>query len=368
MNQLQFLRRGTLTSAIAVRVLLGLTLMSFAGLSLAQSNSGDDLQQQRAKMSELKQQLEQQRISMQAMQREMQQRQAEMERQRAEAESQFEEAQHRYQEMQVKAAEAAAKDRQVAVFVLKNTAAPNVADAISNVLSAGFPRQEALRVAVDERGNRLVVSGTAAQVEAVRQLLPNLDVPPSEAAIESSAQAASEMLQVRVIWLADGAAAGEEESAAGKVDGRVLEALRPLGFDSPQVVCQTVTSIVVADGAEEWNRLHRPGHLVGRSFDLRASGKIEAKTDGISCRFVFRSIQPPPVDQTQLANGSCQSAGRDFHAGVELHDPGNGVVVTALRCTAKPKQVPCAFVLQLNRAEDFPAGGGSEPAERLKGT
>ena len=79
---------------------------------------------------------------MQAMQREMQQRQAEMERQRAEPVA-VRGAEHRYQEIQVKAAEATAKDRQVAVFVLKNTAVPNVAHAISNVFSTGFPRQEA---------------------------------------------------------------------------------------------------------------------------------------------------------------------------------------------------------------------------------
>lgn len=362
MNQILSRQVDAWKIGLALRALIVLVIVSVAGRSVAEDDSDSELQRQQARMAELRQQLDQQRITMQAVQQELQQRQVDLKRQQAEAESQFVEAQRRYQELQARAAEAAAKDRQVAVYALKYLPAADAAEAITRVLN---PKgNDELSLAVDERANRLIASSTSTKIKAVADLLQSLDVKAAESAASPVEQAASEMLQVRVIWLAEGAATSDADSATGKVDARVLEALRPLGFASSHVACQTVTSVVVTKGQNDGFAFTAPVTLDGTVLQFHGSGKIKAEND----RYLVQ-VELAIASATARGGGfggqirNCQVQGAISTPLTNYTILGTGVVVTASGAeSGKPKQVPCAFVLQLNRAEEFSVGGGSAAA------
>lgn len=347
------------------RILYRLSLaLLFAGVLIercpGQEVAPEALKQQREKIAELKQRLDQQRSAAEAVQQELRQREQNMRRQYAEAEREYAEAQSQFQELQAKVQAEAANDRNVVVFTLKYLPADEAASALSRVLGDGSPSQP-LRVAVDERANRLIVSSASSQIDSVKQLLQSLDVKSAEPAQLRAAQATPEMLQLRVIWVSNDPAAGEEGRAAGKLNERVLESLRPLGFDSPTVVCQTVTSLVVTKRGDSSFGFASPVELDKSVLRFEGSGSVEANEGG---QFLVH---------IQLAVNTAESGGglkgspftSQVHGAIatplgNFTILGTGVVVvhvpTPDGATRVPKQVPCAFVLQLTQADDFSAG------------
>jgi len=350
---------------------LGLAMLSAPTcrcLAQEHAKTDEELQRQRAKMAKLQQVLDQQQVNMESMQQEMrqqmQQREREMRRERAEVEAQLQEAWRQYHESQAAAAASAGRDRQVVVFDLKHSAADEAADAISRVLGPGT-----LRVAVDERANRLIVSSSEKQIAIIRSLLQRLDVERSGSTNLAAAEAASEMLQVRVIWLSDYRTGKSADITAAKLDSRVLESLHPLGFDSTKIVCQTVTSVVVTNRQENGFSFSAPVTL-GESVVLFAgTGKIEASADGRYLVKVRLSVNSGssggggPGDLANMRRG-CQVQGAISTPLENYTILGTGVVVTAPGTPPKPKQVPCAFVLQLKHAEGFPPHSNGSAAAR----
>ena len=344
------------------RILYRLCLIMLLAVVLIERCPGQEvtteaLQQQRDKIVDLKQRLDQQRSAAESVQQELRQREQDMRRKYAEAEREYAEAQSQFQELRAKAEADAANDRNVAVFTLKYLPADEAASAVSRVLGDGSPRHP-LRVAVDERANRVIVSSASSQIDSVKQLLQNLDVKSAEPAQLRAAQASPEMLRLRVIWVSNDPAAGKEESAMGTLDQPVLDSLRPLGFDSPTVVCQTVTSLVVTKGGDNSFGFASPVELDKSVLRFEGNGNVEANEGG---RFLVH---------IQLAVHSAESDGglRKSPFTSQVHGAiatplgnftilGTGVVVvhvpTPGGATQVPKQVPCAFVLQLTQADNF---------------
>jgi hypothetical protein len=340
------------------RILYRLCLIMLLAVVLIERCPGQEvmpeaLQKQRDKIAELKQRLDQQRSAAEAVQQEMRQREQDMRRKYAEAEREYAEARSQFQELQAKAEADAANDRNVAVFTLKYLPADEAASAVSRVLGDGSPRHP-LRVAVDERANRVIVSSASSQIDSVKQLLQSLDVKSAEPVQLRAAQASPEMLRLRVIWVSNDPAAGKEESAMGTLDQPVL--------DSPTVVCQTVTSLVVTKrGDNNSFGFASPVELGKSVLRFEGSGNVEANEGG---RFL---VHIQLVVKTAESGGGLR--GSPFTSQVQgaIATPlgnftilGTGVVVvhvpTPDGATRVPKQVPCAFVLQLTQADDFPAG------------
>jgi Bacterial type II/III secretion system short domain len=358
MSDDQRAQRGSMAIWHATYCLALLTTVSFAGRCFAQNDPQNELERQRAKIAELQQQLKEQQINLQTAQEEMQQRQQVLRQRRAAIELQFGEAQRKYQEMEAQAAAAAVNDRQVKVFALQHLAAREAADAISNVLG-----RDSLRVGLDERANRLIVSSTAKQLDTIQNLLRNLDVASADAAAQAAAHPESEMLQVRVIWVANGkSSADEADRPPVKLDERVLGALRPLGFPAPSVVCQTVTSLVVNERQDNSFSFAAPVALGGAIVRFEGAGKIQPTEEN---RYLVRvALSLNPTGRGPEGNRACHVEGAISTPLDHYTILGTSVVVSkAGTASTNPEQVPCAFVVQLNRTGDQAGSGvSSSPA------
>jgi hypothetical protein len=112
-------------------------------------------------------------------------------------------------------------------------------DEVGNILFR-ITGNDNMRMAFDERTNSLLLAGAEKQLNIAEALIERLDQP-SQAAEKRP----SETLQLRVVWLLDGA---NGEGAAPEppiVSPQVVDALSELGFTEPRVMCQQLTTLTV---------------------------------------------------------------------------------------------------------------------------
>jgi multidrug efflux pump subunit AcrA (membrane-fusion protein) len=341
MNRCRCFRFGFAVSCLAVL---------FAALPVVRCVAADDprvlLDEQKAKLDALAQELIQKQGEAEILQNELKQRLREAQAQRQQAEAAYQAAQHEYREAQVAAARAAAKDRQVVVYALQHLTADEAVAATSRVLNP--EGTDELSLAIDERANRVIASGTQKRIEELAALLQKLDVETQAMQQNAAGPGAAEMLQVRIIWLANPMTSQLWQSAEGKLDERVLKALEPLGFPAPEIACQTVTSIVVDDKKPNSFAFTVPVTIGDRLSTFQGKGKLTPRGGD---KYLL---------QVELGVGGGQDAGCQLQGSIitplkNYTVLGTGVVVQG----SEGKQMPCAFVLQLNRTESEGEAAGN---------
>jgi hypothetical protein len=235
---------------------------------------------------------------------------------------------------------------------------------IAEVLGPIF-RNNAPRIAVDERANTLVVAGSERQLAMVEELARTLDREIPEIKQETN----RETLQVRIVWLLD----IEEgvEPTDKLVSPQVVEALGELGFQHPKVVCQQVTTLTfdsrAGRNAGQFN-FDVPVLIESQPWDLNGNGTIESLDDGrLNLRFDlhFRQVFREADGDRELGH-EARLGGAIYtplaHYTVlgtttfVAHDP-----IVGGESQAKPRQHLSAFVVYLDRAREFPAS--AEQAE-----
>lgn len=243
-------------------------------------------------------------------------------------------------------------------FRLKYLSATKAADVIRQVMGSAAPR-----MAADEQSNGLVVSGTESQLELVRKLIEEIDSQsPSDA--ENHAPK-TETLQLRIVWVVD----DQSSEMASTIDGlseEVIDGLAELGIKSPMIVCQPATSLVIGDdGQAESFRTEVPARLADSWVRLRADGKLYRTIDErYVVRFQMEAAQTPegigsgPNRRVNSFQGSIVTSLGHFTV------LGTGVVAFAPADGSKGQQFPCAFIIHLDRAQDYPADVPRSSARR----
>jgi hypothetical protein len=128
-----------------------------------------------------------------------------------------------------------------------------------NVLAQITGGDSGTRMAFDHRTNSLLLAGSEKQLNIAEALLQRLDQPAQE-----SEKRAAETLQLRVVWLLDGVqgkAPAERISTGDKefdsfVSPQVVDALRELGFEMPQVMCQQLTTLTIRPEERRSGQFH----------------------------------------------------------------------------------------------------------------
>lgn len=131
-----------------------------------------------------------------------------------------------------------AEARAVKMFYLKNTSAKQA----SNLLLAVLPE---MALAIDERTNAIVVSGTKEALASAEALLGELDASPKAAVAADTSQPTAREMQIRIYWLANGLAPvegpGTSSGSQPVVDLQpVVKELENIGIKDLQIVNQTV--------------------------------------------------------------------------------------------------------------------------------
>jgi hypothetical protein len=167
---------------------------------------------------------------------------------------------------------------QVKVYPLKYLAPREAAQTIESLFGV-----QALRIAVDDRSNALIVYGKPESFPAVDALVDRLDKQAAPAnAAEKSNQSVAAMprsLLLRVFWLADGLPEGEGQNAELFLPESVLRATNKLGLEAPRLVTQTVNSLAVSreDTAEFSTNV--PAVVLGQPTGLGCEGRLRLVSD-----------------------------------------------------------------------------------------
>jgi type II secretory pathway component GspD/PulD (secretin) len=281
----------------------------------------------------------------------------------------------------------------VKVYSLAHAAPQELAQVIDSIFS---PAQ--LRLSIDDRTKSLVVMGDKESLEIVEALLMKMDQPADGAADGRTASpAAANHLQarsllLRVFWLADGLAEGEGQNPAVYLPQSVLEALKRLGLQSPQLVTQTVNSLAARDGAEVGFATQVPAVLLGQHATLNCTGSMSPMDDdhvgvdvdirvsgpAINCELKGSLATPQGhymvlgtansvIAEPMAMGGGAMMGGGGFvgEGGFEMADPaaavpgaeggmGRGMEGTAPQ-SPKYNTSRFAFVVQVIEGESFPA-------------
>jgi len=179
-----------------------------------------------------------------------------------------------------------------------------------------------------------------------------------------------ETLQLRISWLVDGLPESAGIAARPpQISDEVVKSLADLGFNKPRIACESVTSLAVkkARSAQNHVEFEVPVMFGDSIVRLRGQGGVELIADGryvVGLRLAI--VQPIETEDNSFGGGS---GGTQFR-----EDSIRGSIATALghytvlgtsvvipppkKAGSGPVQYPSAFVVQLKRARDFPAGGG----------
>jgi hypothetical protein len=248
---------------------------------------------------------------------------------------------------------------QLKIFALKYFAGNEAVGMIGDVLGDDAPR-----MAVDERSNHLLVVGAEEQIATIEEILKGLDVATSNTTFPIAREAASpaaETLQVRVMWvIEDPENYGAEEG--DRFDRPVREALSKLGFGSPRIVCDPMTSLLVSKGSSNQFSFEVPVVLEGSVVRFKGAGEVDA-ADGDHYLVRVQLSVDTPLNQGNALNCRVQGA---ISTPIESYTVlGTGVAVTApASSSAKPRNVPCAFIVQLLRAKDISPANDKQAATK----
>ena len=131
-------------------------------------------------------------------------------------------------------------------FPLKYVRPQEIGQALHDITGGGQ------RIAVDERTNTLLIAGSPKQMDVAKQIVQTLDQPG-----KSQQNKAPQPLQVRIVWLSEGLTdRSMEPPKSSVVSPQVADALRELGMEQPQVVCQQLTSLTLDQPGQRGGQFH----------------------------------------------------------------------------------------------------------------
>jgi hypothetical protein len=220
---------------------------------------------------------EQQRAAAgQAQVESMRQELEEAKRQLAVRKQQLDQAAHELAKRERDSALPPLESGELKVYSLASLPAKDAAEAIQSLFGA-----QALRVAIDDRTNSLIVFGKADWLPTIDALLTRLDEKATRANAtdgtrpsDPNGAEANRSLLLRVFWLADGLPSGEGSDPGDILPVGVLRALEKLGLADPRLVTQTVTSLAVRSQEDVQFSSDVPAVVFGKQAGLAASGKI----------------------------------------------------------------------------------------------
>jgi len=252
-------------------------------IELSQGESDEhkqaEMSQLRNEMYELivKQQLGSRTVSPDHSAGELGQQQLELMRQQLEQrERQIAEMQQQFAKLEHERALPPLENGQVKIFALRHAKARDAASTITSLFGA-----QAMRVAVDDRTNSLVVFGKDDSLPVFEALVERLD---SQAAPDKAGKKTVETaggtrrsVLLRLLCLADNVNGGQ--SVDKYLPVKVLAAVEKLGLISPRLISQTVTSLSVStkDAVEFSSDV--PVVISGQPANLASSGKIQLAGD-----------------------------------------------------------------------------------------
>jgi hypothetical protein len=209
-----------------------------------------------------------------------------------------------------------------------------------------------LRVAMDESGNALVVSGNEGRLDTVRQLVEQLDQPTST----EEAQSPGETYHVRVLWLLDGLKEGDGAAPADFFNAGVMQSLDKLGFQNPKVVSQQVSTFTLANRESSGGQFNftLPVLINAVEWQLHGTGVVSPlKGERFALQF---SLNVSPVHKSEAARNS-QLSGSIYTPLEHYTVMGTSTFVAekVVDGSMSLDQHLSAFVVFLQRAEEFPA-------------
>jgi Bacterial type II/III secretion system short domain len=242
------------------------------------------------------------------------------------------------------------EDAELRVFALKNSKASDLTRVLANIVG-----DRAMRMAVDEQTNSLIVTADKNSMSIVEALLLRLD----QSGDQQAANAPAQTLQLRIMWLVDNV---EGTAPTDNLVGpQVLDALHQLGLSEPQLVCQQVTTLTLGDDKRRGQfEFAVPVVINGRMWQLGGDGLItRSANDRFAMEFELAFVR---------TDGSKDTNQRRSQLRGSIYSPlGHYTVMGTSTLVdfedgpdAKPYQHLSAFVVYLDRAPDFPA---SKPAE-----
>jgi hypothetical protein len=161
---------------------------------------------------------------------------------------------------------------QIKIFTLKNANARGAASTITSLFGA-----QAMRVAVDDRTNSLVVFGKDDSLPVFEALVQRLDSQATadksgKNTVESSSESHRTVL-LRLFWVADNIRKGGEDPE-NYLPKSVLAATQKLGLNAPRLISQTVTSLSVGRKETVDFTSDVPAVLDGQPANLTVAGKV----------------------------------------------------------------------------------------------
>jgi type II secretory pathway component GspD/PulD (secretin) len=165
------------------------------------------------------------------------------------------------------------ENAELRIFHLKYVPAASAAKAIETLFGAG-----AIRVAVDDRTNSLILLTKPDSLKVMEALLQNLDQEARDDREKKQPQpskaAAKQSLLLRLFWLADGLPEDEGTDPADVLPSSVLNATKKLGLANPRLVAQAVSSLAVSGNEAANYSADVPAQLIKRNVLLNYDGKV----------------------------------------------------------------------------------------------
>jgi hypothetical protein len=240
------------------------------------------------------------------------------------------------------------RDGTFKVFSLRNSRAADAARILSEILGGAVTR-----MAVDERTNSLLVFGDEDTMKIVEGLALKLDERSDQANIEIAQP--GETLQLRIVWLLDGVDDGMDPTDQ-LVSPEVVDALHGLGFATPRVVCQQVTTLTLSHNRGRSGEFNYavPVLINSQPWHFEGHGQIESMAEErFNLRFDLKFQQRIDADGKRM--------GQEGQLGGSIYTPlGHYTVMGTTTFVAvipneSIQQHLSAFVVYLDRAREFPA-------------
>jgi hypothetical protein len=282
------------------------------------------------------------------------------------AHAQLAEAAAKQQQTQQAQAEPLPENTILRIYHLQHVKPQNLVAVLAPIF-----RNNAPRIAVDDRSNALLVAGNERQLSIVEELAKTLDREIPEIAQEQNNQ---ETLQVRIVWLLD--INDGMEPTDKLVSPQVVEALGELGFEHPRVVCQQVTTLTLGEENRRGQfHFQVPVLIQSQPWQFEGQGHIEPIAGS---RFNLR-FDLAFKHMNMVQGGGKPPTGYGGHLGGSIYTPlGHYTVMGTTTFVAQtPAPLPddrqpgdvgtggvvqnqhlSAFVVYLDRAREFPAAGG----------
>jgi hypothetical protein len=166
------------------------------------------------------------------------------------------------------------EDAELRIFHLKYITAARAAEAIETLFGA-----DALRVAVDDRTNSLILLTKPESLKVMDALLMNLDREEAKDSDKKPPQPPDasprppRSLLLRLFWLADGLPQ-QGKDPAEVLPESVLRAIEKLGLVNPIFVTETVNALAVGDEEAVQFSINVPALLDKRSVGIASRGEL----------------------------------------------------------------------------------------------